>query len=141
MNQGSQPGNFMLLLLEGFIWFDQQLQEHLSAHDMPTVNRTESMIMLLAGAGLVRPTELAKKLGLARQTINSAIRSLEQKQLIELAQDPADRRCRVIQPAKAGERVYVEATNALQGAEEKLIKTIGQEKIKMLQQTLGECWR
>lgn len=129
-----------LKLLQGYIWFDQSLQNHLAAQNMPTVNRTESMIMLMAASGVNRPTDLAKKLGLARQTINSAMRVLEQKQLIRLVEDPMDKRCKVIERSPQGNSIYVEALKGLAEAEKSLQGKIGKQRLKQLKTTLQDCW-
>ncbi|MEM9743804.1 MAG: MarR family transcriptional regulator [Pseudomonadota bacterium] len=133
--------SLMLDLLEGFIWFDQQLQAHLDSEGMPTVNRTESMIMLLAGSGVRRPTELAKKLGLARQTINSSLRALETKKLIRLVVDPEDRRCKYIEPAASGKKMYAVAQEGLQLSERTLQSRIGVRRFEALATSLAATWR
>ena len=137
----NDSGALMLHLLEGFIWFDQQLQDYLDQHNMPTVNRTESMVMLLVGAGgIARPTDLAKKLGLARQTINSAIRNLESKRLVRMAEDPQDKRCKIVEPAIAGLEVHLTAMQGLALAEAGLAERIGDARLADLKDTLSDCW-
>ena len=127
----------MLQFLEGFIWFDQRLQQHLQDAGMPSVNRTESMIMLYSSAGVVRPGELGNRIGLARQSVNSAIRSLEAKGLVRLGVDPSDARCRIIEHTDEAQPVYDAALQAITDAEDELAGAIGRKRMAALQATMA----
>ena len=131
------PGRLMLQLLEGFVWFDQRLQEQLRLSGMPSVNRTESMIMLYGSSGVVRPSELGQRIGLARQSINSAIRSLESKGLVRLVVDPSDARCKIIENTEQAQPIYAEAKKAILEAERDLAQVLGDDGLERLRDSLG----
>ena len=131
------PGRLMLQLLEGFVWFDQRLQAQLRQSGMPSVNRTESMIMLYGASGVVRPSELGQRIGLARQSINSAIRSLESKGLVRLVVDPSDARCKIIENTPQAQPIYDEAKKAILEAEAELVAALGGARVDGLRDTLA----
>lgn len=143
MTQGSQTpptGHLMIGLLEGFMWLDRGLQDNLRALGLPNVRRLESMVMLYAAAGIRRPTELARTLGVTRQSINSAIRELEEKELIELSADPLDGRCKIIEFSKAGEPVHLKAMEIMASMENILAARIGRQEVADLAQLLNRDW-
>lgn len=127
----------MVGLLEAFMWLDRGLQENLEAAGLPHVRRLESMVMLYASMGVLRPTELAKTLGVTRQSINSAIRELEDKALVELVTDPADGRCKMLRFTKAGDPIRRQATAIMGGLEATLAERIGERNLTHLHQALS----
>ncbi|MEQ9143169.1 MAG: MarR family transcriptional regulator [Parvibaculaceae bacterium] len=133
-------GELMIGLLEGFMWLDRGLQENLKARGLPHVRRLESMVMVYAAAGVQRPSELARQLGVTRQSINSAIRDLEGKDLIALAPDPQDRRCKIVELSNTGMPVHREAESILAALARTLEERIGAEAVAMLSQITGTDW-
>ena len=118
-------GHLMVGLLEAFMWLDRGLQKTLKAAGLPHVRRLESMVMLYASIGVLRPTALARTLGITRQSVNAAIRELEGKALIELVTDPEDGRCKMIQFTESGEPIRQQAGNIMAGLEQVLEDRIG----------------
>ncbi len=129
----------MLRLLEGFIWLDQGLQQGLKSRDMPTVRRLESMLLLYVAAGVCRPSDLAKKIGITRQSINTALRELEAKQLVKLSPDPEDSRCKLISFDPAGAQVHNTALELITGLEQALLARMGGQQSN-LQSLLNADW-
>ncbi|MEQ9519409.1 MAG: MarR family transcriptional regulator [Parvibaculum sp.] len=118
-------GHLMVELLEAFMWLDRGLQANLAASGLPHVRRLESMVMLYASMGVLRPTELAKTLGVTRQSVNSAIRELEDKGLVALKADPDDRRCKMIHFTRSGDPIRQQAAAIMTGLEDVLEERIG----------------
>ncbi|MBL4863344.1 MAG: winged helix-turn-helix transcriptional regulator [Rhodobiaceae bacterium] len=133
-------GSLMIGLLEGFMWLDRGLQESLRALNLPNVRRLESMIMLYAASGIRQPTDLARTLGVTRQSINSAMRELEQKNLIELKPDPRDGRCKIIEFSRAGDPVRLKAVKIMAALEATLVERLGEQSMRNLATVLGADW-
>jgi DNA-binding MarR family transcriptional regulator len=144
MTQGKlepeQPGLLMVGFLEAFMWLDRGLQENLTALGLPSVRRLESMVMIYTAVGVQRPSDFAKVLGVTRQSINSAIRDLEDKHLIELSPDPEDGRCKIVSFARAGEPVHKKAAEILGALETSLSERFGKKNMNALAQVLKEDW-
>ena len=130
----------MTWLLEGFMWLDRGLQENLQAHGLPSVRRLESMVLVYVASGIKRPSDLARTLGVTRQSINSAMRDLEEKRLIELTPDPADRRCKLIHFSREGRPVHIAAANIMSNLEAALIERLGPSTIEALLAGLSTDW-
>lgn len=145
MTQGKQqavqqPGLLMVGFLEAFMWLDRGLQENLNALGLPSVRRLESMVMIYTAVGVRRPSDFAKVLGVTRQSINSAIRDLEDKKLIELTPDPEDGRCKIVSFARAGEPIHLKAAEILGALELSLTKRFGKTNMSALAQVLEADW-
>jgi len=145
MTQGKQqaaqqPGLLMVGFLEAFMWLDRGLQENLNALGLPSVRRLESMVMIYTAVGVQRPSDFAKVLGVTRQSINSAIRDLEDKKLIELTPDPEDGRCKIVSFARAGEPIHLKAAEILSELELSLTKRFGKTNMGALAQVLEADW-
>ncbi len=127
-------------LLEGFMWLDRGLQQSLQAQGLPSVRRLESMVLVYVASGIQRPSDLARTLGVTRQSINSAVRELEEKQLIELAPDPADKRCKLIRFSREGRPVHIAAANIMSKLESTLVERLGEPTIDALMGGLTAEW-
>jgi len=127
-------------LLEGFMWLDRGLQENLQAQGLPTVRRLESMVLIYVASGVKRPSDLARLLRVTRQSINSAVRELEEKDLIELAPDPTDRRCKLINFSQSGRPVHLAAANIMRNLEAVLTERLGEDAVKTLLNGLTADW-
>ena len=127
-------------LLEGFMWLDRGLQENLRAQGLPSVRRLESMVLIYVASGVRRPSDLARTLGVTQQSINSAMRDLEEKDLIELAPDPTDKRCKIINFAQNGLPVHRAAANIMQNLEATLTERLGGSAVQALMEGLSAEW-
>lgn len=130
----------MTSLLEGFMWLDRGLQQNLQAQGLPSVRRLESMVLVYVASGIQRPSDLARTLGVTRQSINSAIRELEEKRLIELAPDQADKRCKLIRFSREGRPVHLAAATIMSNLEAALTDRLGEQTIDALLEGLGDDW-
>eukprot|EP00435_Cladocopium_sp_Y103_P077460 s1_g1199.t1 len=130
----------MTSLLEGFMWLDRGLQQNLQAQGLPSVRRLESMVLVYVASGIQRPSDLARTLGVTRQSINSAVRELEEKRLIELAPDPADKRCKLIRFSREGRPVHLAAATIMSNLEAALTDRLGEQTIDALLKGLGDDW-
>ena len=137
------PSNEPLLmwsLLRSFIWLDRALQANMSARGWNPVSRAESQVMLLASAGITRPTEISKALGLSRQAINQTIKQLIRRQLVTLVEDPEDRRCKIIEFADAGQGVRSDALEIIAGLDTYLAERMGADELDGLKAVVNQNW-
>lgn len=135
-----QVGRLMALLLSRFMWFDEALQASLDAHGWGGVRRLESMTMIHVHAGVRRPSDLARMLGVTRQSINTALRELEQKGLVRLVPDPSDKRCKIVEFAEEGDGMRHAAQDVLKALERALEKKLGKMALADLDRLLSAEW-
>ncbi len=107
----SNSGELMWRLLRGFRWLDRALQEGLAARGWAPLSGTESEILFFVGSGIRRPSDLARQLGISRQAVHKATRTLVERRLVALEDDPRDGRGKVIvfSPEGAAQRRDAEA--------------------------------
>ncbi len=130
----------MWSILRSFIWLDRCLQTNMHARGWPAITRSESQLMLLASAGIVRPVEISKALGLSRQAVNQTLKLLTEKNLIELRTDPEDKRCKIIGFAKAGEDMRADARKIISQMEQELAKTLSPAVLTALRTAVDQDW-
>jgi DNA-binding MarR family transcriptional regulator len=136
----ASPGSLITGLLDGFMWFDGALQSNLDTRGWGGVRRLESMIMIHLHAGARRPAELARLIGVTRQSMNTALRELEAKQLVRLVADPTDRRCRRVEFAPEGAAMRREAQAIMQGLRRHLEQRLGADVLAELERILALDW-
>ncbi len=135
-----KPGLLMAQLLNRFIWFDGALQTILDARGHGGVRRLESMCMVYVHAGVRRPTELARLLGVTRQSVNTALRELEEKGLIFLEPDPEDARCKQVRFAPEGAAMRAEALEIVLALEAELEERLGAKAVGDLARIVCADW-
>ena len=73
-----------------------------------SVNEYWSLVLI--GEGARTQSEICKKLYLSRQTINSAFKLLQKKQLVELIPDPHNQRIKHTVLTERGHQLYEDAS-------------------------------
>jgi hypothetical protein len=89
-----EPDFLMRLLFDAYYWFDESLQRSMQAQNIPTLSRSQSMVMICLGEGIRRPSTLARKLRVSRQAMQKTLADLEAKGYLRLVPDPEDRRAK-----------------------------------------------
>ena len=135
-----QAGLLMAQLLNRFMWFDGALQRNLDERGWGGVRRLESMTMMYVHAGVTRPTELARLIGVTRQSMNTALRELEDKKLVRLAPDPDDKRCKIVEFDPAGAAMRDEAQHVIEALEKLLDERLGKGAADRLAELLDADW-
>ena len=118
-------GLLIAQLLNRFMWFDGALQDNLDKRGWGGVRRLESMTMVYVHAGITRPSELARLIGVTRQSMNTALRELEEKKLVRLTPDPDDKRCKIVTFDPAGDAMRAEAQDVMEALEALLDERLG----------------
>lgn len=135
-----QTGLLMAQLLNRFMWFDGALQRNLDKRGWGGVRRLESMTMMYVQAGICRPSELARLIGVTRQSMNTALRELEEKKLVRLLPDPQDKRCKIVEFDPEGAAMRQEALDVIEELEALLDERLGQGVADRLAGILAADW-
>ncbi|MET0273271.1 MAG: MarR family winged helix-turn-helix transcriptional regulator [Phenylobacterium sp.] len=134
------PSHLILELLTAFYWFDEGLQNYLTAHGWPEVTRPQSMLMGSLAMGLHRPSDIARQQGVSRQAIHTTIGQLVDKGVLELADDPIDRRMKTVELTPMGERMRHDAQAAMRLMVAELGRRIGPKKVAQLREAMLGDW-
>jgi DNA-binding MarR family transcriptional regulator len=133
--------DLMIHIFQALVWLDESLQSRLKDHGWPDVSRAQSMVMLNVAAGVTRPSEIARKLGISRQAIHTTISQMVELGMLRLEVDAADGRHKRLHLTSFGERMRADAQASMDcimaGLEERLGKRLFAALIKALEQDWG----
>jgi DNA-binding MarR family transcriptional regulator len=132
--------HLLLSLLQGFYWFDEGLQNYLQARGWPAVTRPQSMVMANIVLGVRRPSDIARRLGVSRQAIHATINQMVELGIVALADDPANRRVKVVAPTAQGEAMRIDAQRAMVVMGDELGRRIGRAQLLKAAHLLHEDW-
>ena len=133
-------GLMLLNLLQGFYWFDEGLQNYLRACGWPGVTRPQSMVMANIVMGVRRPSDIARRLGVSRQAIHVTLKSMIELDMVDLVDDPQNKRIKIVTLTRVGEAMRVDARNAMGIMISELVKRLGKQRLQATAATLGTDW-
>ena len=141
-SSSSPPRERYLLrgLLQAYYWYDESLQNLVAARGYRSLTRAQSMIMVNISAGIRRPADLARRLGISRQAIQQTIAELVRIGLLSLNDDPLDRRAKVVGFSSRGQGIVREAFSAIARIESELESRLGPRAKKALESALYADW-
>jgi DNA-binding MarR family transcriptional regulator len=86
----------------------------------------------------MRVTDLAKRLGMTKQSLGEFASVLEQQGLLESVSDPGDRRVRILRPTARGRKVAALSDQAIRAMEARWRDDIGPRRWDAMRRTLLE---
>lgn len=140
LDEQAEPSHLILELLTAFYWFDEGLQNHLRAKGWPEITRPQSMLMANLALGVRRPSDIARRLGVSRQAIHTTLNQMIGKGVLELVDDPADRRIKLVELSEMGEAMKHDAQAAMNVMVEALERRIGARRVRQLRPALLADW-
>jgi DNA-binding MarR family transcriptional regulator len=132
--------NLTRLLLERYRWFDDALRSRLEQEGMTGLTTAESMVFPYLDPEGIRQADLARHLGVTRQSTQTLVRGLERKGLIELVDDPADGRSKLVMLTDEGRRTIPVALSIFEELEAHLGHQIGPDDVAHLRAILTRDW-
>ena len=130
----------ILPLLQGFFWFDDGLQAYLQARGWSEVTRPESMVMTNVVIGVHKPSDIARNLGVSRQSVHATIAQMVGKGILELVDDPADGRAKLVVLSEVGQRMREDANEAMAQMVGVLRRRIGSKAVDHLMAAFAAEW-
>ena len=106
----------------------------------PDVSRAQSMVMTNIVSGIVRPSDIARNLGISRQAIHSTINQMIAMGIVGMEVDPQDRRHMVLSLTELGLRMREDAQRAMDELSAQVAKAIGPERFETLLAALEADW-
>lgn len=127
-------------LLEGWDWFDIGLQNVLRDGGFPSLNKTQTMMVIYISAGVHRPIEIARRMRLSRQAIRHIETQLVKRRMITARADPTDKRSKILDFAPHSTRVRRFAERAIKRLESELKTRIGARNFAAMRSLLDLDW-
>lgn len=135
-----RTNQLIIALFQRFCWLDEGLQARLHDHGWPDVNRPQSMVMTNIVSGVVRPSDIARNLGVSRQAIHSTINQMVKLGIVQLEVDPADRRHMIVSLTDLGARMRKDAQCSMDELTAQIAAVLGQDKFDALLAALEADW-
>src|SRR3546814_21180959 len=79
-----RTNQLIIALFQRFCWLDEGLQARLHDRGWPDISRPQSMVMTNIVSGIVRPSDIARNLGVSRQAIHNTINQMVKLGLVEI---------------------------------------------------------
>ncbi|MGA4849119.1 MarR family winged helix-turn-helix transcriptional regulator [Streptomyces sp. G5(2025)] len=128
------------LLGEARRWCEEGLFAAMEAAGETPVSPTQVQLCSVLDDEGTTVSELARRMGVTRQTAHQAVHGLVAAGILEQAPDPASARQRLIRRTAEGERVHRLAKAALARIEEQLAGRIGADLVVALRTALETPW-
>lgn len=135
-----QSAFLMVSLLQGFYWFDNGLQSYMRARGWPALTAPQSMVMLNISIDIVKPAEIARRLGISRQAVFMTLKQMEDLNIIRLESDPLDKRSKIIKLTEMGQAMHRDAQDSHRKLLDELGQRIGTSHVVELTTAFGRNW-
>ncbi|WP_380168669.1 MarR family winged helix-turn-helix transcriptional regulator [Jannaschia sp. R86511] len=133
------PG-LALALLRAAEWFDRALLDALAARGWPRLTRSQSQLFAALGPDGASVAELARRVGVTRQSMHSAVADLVGHGVLATRSDARDARAVVVTLTPRGQQLVREALRELGALEQVLAGRIGQDAVTALRDALARPW-
>ena len=135
-----RTNQLIIALFQRFCWLDEGLQARLHDHGWPDVNRPQSMVMTNIVSGVVRPSDIARNLGVSRQAVHSTINQMVKLGIVRLDVDPGDRRHMIVSLTDLGARMRKDAQRSMDALTAQIADRLGQDRFDALLTALEADW-
>lgn len=135
-----RTNQLIIALFQRFCWLDEGLQARLHDRGWPDVSRSQSMVMTNIVTGVVRPSDIARNLGISRQAIHSTINQMIDLGIVKLDVDPQDRRHMIASLTERGSKMRHDAQLAMDSLGEQISEVLGHQRFDALLAALEADW-
>ena len=132
--------HFFASLLNATYWCDDAFQINLEAMRFERTSRMESFVLINIAAGERRAIDIAKNLGVSRQTISMILKEFEERKWITTTEDPRDRRARIVRFSSSFARRARLCSQIVRGIVRELEQRLGKSAVDALRATLAADW-
>jgi DNA-binding MarR family transcriptional regulator len=122
-------------------WFNGALLDQLADRGWPRLSRNQSQVFpLLSAEGSASPSDIARGLGITRQSAHTLLGQLVDLGILERAADPADGRRTLVALSARGRALARDAREILAELEAELARRIGEDAVEALRRALAADW-
>lgn len=127
-------------LVSAVDWYDVSLQSILETKNLPSVNRTQSVMLTHIAKGVTRPSDIALQMGTTRQNIHAMAKSLIDDRIIEVVPDPEDGRSKQYAFCEESLEFRDTVIKVFRYLDRQLANRIGRDEYKALKHALSLDW-
>jgi DNA-binding MarR family transcriptional regulator len=127
-------------LLAAADWFNDALSAQMAAAGWPLLSRSQSLVFVSIDDHGTRPAELARRLGITRQSMQELLKKLVEHDLITIDVDPGDGRATIVRLAPRAHLLGRDAAIINAGIEAQLAERIGRDVLDQLRDALDRDW-
>ncbi|MFI0975706.1 MarR family winged helix-turn-helix transcriptional regulator [Streptomyces sp. NPDC021093] len=131
---------FPQLLGDARRWFEEGLLVALEEAGVAPVSPAQLQLFAVLDENGTTVSELARRMGVTRQTAHQAVHGLIAAGLLEQLPDPASARQRLVRRTEEGERTHRRAEAVLARLEDRLAERIGRDAVGALRTALEMPW-
>ncbi|MGV9757739.1 MarR family winged helix-turn-helix transcriptional regulator [Streptomyces tricolor] len=135
-----RAANLPQLLSEARRWFEDALFASMEAAGEQPVTTAQASVFALLDTEGTTVSELARRIGVTRQTVHQAVHGLIGIGLLEQVPDPESARRRLIRTTAEGQRVHERAQATIKVIESVLTERIGPAPARALRDALTSDW-
>ncbi len=135
-----RPVNMARLLLRAFRWFEDGLLYRLDEAGWPAIRISHSAVFGHLDKEGTRESELARRIGVTRQSVHQTVLELKDMGLVELVTDPSNRSAKLVVVTPLGRRQSRVALNAFADLESELARRVGKAGVRELRRILELDW-
>lgn len=139
-NRPKYSENLAQMLMRAFLWVDEGLQNRLQSRGWPHLSRAQSLVFVNIGEGVLRPSDIAQKMGVTRQAVHQTINELVQSGFVSLENDPNDKRAKIVSFTEVGFNLASDALKSLREVEAELAARLGEQLVAQLREALLKEW-
>lgn len=134
-------GSLAAALLRAADWFNEELLARLEAAGWPPLSRGHAQVFVNLDDRGTPPAELARRIGITRQSTHALVGHLVDHGLVQLRPHPTDGRSQLVELAPRGRELAAAAASILRDIEHELADRIGQDAVASLREALARHWR
>ncbi|PKP99034.1 MAG: MarR family transcriptional regulator [Alphaproteobacteria bacterium HGW-Alphaproteobacteria-13] len=135
-----RTNQLIIALFQRFCWLDEGLQTRMRGRGWPDVSRPQSMVITNIVSGIVRPSDIARNIGVSRQAIHSTINQMVAMGIVRMEADPKDRRHMIVSLTDFGTQMRQEAQRAMDELGAQVADAVGRDRFETLLAVLETDW-
>ncbi len=127
-------------LLAAADWFNDSLSTAMEEAGWPSLSKSQSLVFVSIDDEGTRPAELARRLGITRQSMQELLRRLVEHELVTIDIDPSDGRATIVRLAPRAHLLGRDAAVISAQIEAELSERIGADALTQLHAVLEQDW-
>jgi len=127
-------------LLAAAEWFNDALITRMEQAGWPLLSRSQSLLFVKIDDDGTRPAELARRLGITRQSMQELLTKLRVHDLVTVDVDPSDGRATIVRLAPRAQLFGRDAAMISAAIEAELVDRIGGGAVAGLREALSRDW-
>ena len=127
-------------LLGAAEWFNDALIARMEQAGWPLLSRSQSLLFVRIDDHGTRPAELARRLGITRQSMQELLAKLRDHGLVTVDVDPTDGRATIVRLAPRAQLFGRDAAMISASIEAELVVRIGDDAVAALRAALASDW-